>query len=57
MRDKIWLSFGHVEFEIPIRYPSGDVEGAVGHTSLEIQEKSELNNHKASIAYRGNLKS
>lgn len=30
------LSLGHVEFEVPLRYPNGNVKKADGKTGLEL---------------------
>ena len=34
------ISFGNIELEKPLKYPSGKVEEDVGHTGLELRRKT-----------------
>lgn len=49
------MSFGHREYQLDIQVEMLRRE-AVGPMSLELQERSELSNHKESSPYRENLK-
>lgn len=41
-------TFGPIKFRMPFRYPSGEVEKAVGFGSLELRESSPLKRKKQS---------
>lgn len=43
------ITFGPVKLRIPIRYPSGDVEKAVGFGNLELRERSGLKRKKSRV--------